>query len=150
MRAGEPTTSMRAGTTKPARMKLPAPTKACSTDDGVVHDDCVDTHEGTAANDAAVKNRRVPDVGFLLESDLPGRKRVQHTIVLHVAARADDDATKVAAQRSTRPYVATRPHDDITDQCRQWMDERGGIDDGNEAIEAVDRHVLASSCRGAC
>src|SRR6185312_11097992 len=98
-------------------------------DNGVVHDDRIHAHECTAANDAAVKNRGVADVGVFFESDLPGRERVQHTIVLHVAACTDYDTTKVAAQCSARAHIATRPHQDIADECSHGMDEGAGIDD---------------------
>ena len=114
-------------------------------DNGVIHDYGVDTHQCAATNDAAVKNRGVADVGVFFESDLLGRKSVQHTIVLHVAARTDHDTTKVATQRSAGAHIATRPDDDVAYERRHGMHERGGIDDGNEAIETVDRHVLASS-----
>jgi hypothetical protein len=77
----------------------------------------------------------MPDVRVLLEHDLLGGKGVQHAVVLHVGAGANDDAAHIATQRRPGTYIAPRTNDDVPDEDRLWMNKGGRIDDRNHTFE---------------
>src|SRR5437870_5447477 len=115
----------------------------------VVHDERADADEHAAAYGAAVKDRPVADVRVLLEPRLPAGKGVQHAAVLHVRARAEDDAPEVAPERRAGADIAARSYQAIADEHRLRVHERRRVDDRNEAFQTVRRH-RCSSLRRPC
>src|SRR5437879_2742530 len=107
----------------------------------VVHDDRADADEHAAAYGAPVKDRPVADVRVLLEPRLPAGKGVQHAAVLHVRARAEDDAPEVAPQRRAGADITARSYQAIADEHRLRVHERSRVDDRNETFQTVRRHA---------
>src|SRR5207245_7968803 len=91
-----------------------------------------DADEQAAAHVPPGKDRPVADVRVLLEPRLPAGKGVQHAAVLHVRARADDDAPEVAPERRAGADIAARSYQAIADEHRLRLHERRRLDDQNE------------------
>jgi hypothetical protein len=110
-------------------------------DNSVVHDDSIHANQGVASQDSTVNHCPVPDMGRWRKLASTSMSDMQRAVILHVAPLPDNNRTEVTPDGSERADVAARPYPDVTNDRRQRMNKRCGINIRYVSLKFVDRHA---------
>ena len=87
-----------------------------------IEDDRAHADEHFIRNGAGVEDRLVADGDQFADERGKIVRKVNHGAVLHIRARADDDAIDVAAQHGAVPHARLLLERDVADHTRRWRD----------------------------
>ena len=80
------------------------------------------------------------DMTVLLHDHVAAGKAVQDAAVLDVGTGGHHHLAEVASQAGQRTHVAAGTNQDVSDEDGFGMNERGGMDDGDDTLDLVDAH----------